>query len=413
MKRLHYAWLICAGGTVMLFTSIGLGVNVFSVFQPHLMEYAGLTNTQASFITTTRSLFMLLGMMSAGALADKIGLRRICTLSILMLTAACALFALSDDLAVYCVAGALTGLSYCWGGVIPSTLLVNRWFQDRQALALGIISSGTGLATILAPTPITWIIETYSLSAAFWAQGIFVALLALLVWIVVRDGPEDLGMAPFTSDAGASGPVYQRSVPRDVTPLRWSLVLAAAFLIGGSTSLGISHFGVLYSTEGYSSAVVAGLVSCMGFCLMVGKIIYGQLVDRLGGHISNFISFGLVYIGYGLCCLAPNGNVGMAYAAMIFVGFGLPISNLAPSIWSKDLMSGPNFARSLKWCQTTYALSIFLFGPVPGILADLTGSYVLPYFLFLLMLILSLALVAWVYQVTGAGRKPTPVAGKQ
>ena len=87
MRRFHYAWLICAGGTVMLFTSIGLGVNVFSVFQPHLMQFAGLTNTQASFITTTRSLFMLLGMMSAGALADKIGLRRICTLSMLMLTA--------------------------------------------------------------------------------------------------------------------------------------------------------------------------------------------------------------------------------------------------------------------------------------------------------------------------------------
>lgn len=407
MRRIPYAWLICAGGTIMLFTSIGLGVNVFSVFHPHLMEYAGLTNTQASFITTTRSLFMLLGMMSAGGLAEKIGLRRMCTLSMLMLTVACTLFAFSDSLLVYCGAGALIGLSYCWGGVIPSTLLVNQWFRDRQALALGIISAGTGLATILAPTPITWIIETYSLSTAFLAQGGFVALLAALVWVVVRDRPEELGMEPYCSGVNSGAAVYQRSAPHDVTPARWALVLAAAFLIGGPTSLGISHFGVLYSTEHYSSAVVAGLVSCMGLCLMVGKIIYGQLVDRLGGHLSNFISYGLVFIGYGLCCLAPNGNEGLAYTAMIFVGFGMPISNLAPAIWSKDLMSGPNFSKSLKWCQTTYALSIFLMGPLPGILADATGSYVLPYFIFLLMLVLSLVLVSWVYQVTGAGRKPT------
>ena len=45
-KRVHYAWVICLSGTLMLFTSIGLGVNVFSAFQPHLMAYGGLTNIE-------------------------------------------------------------------------------------------------------------------------------------------------------------------------------------------------------------------------------------------------------------------------------------------------------------------------------------------------------------------------------
>ena len=44
-SKVHYAWLICLGGTLMLFASIGLGVNVFSAFQPHLMALVGLSNT--------------------------------------------------------------------------------------------------------------------------------------------------------------------------------------------------------------------------------------------------------------------------------------------------------------------------------------------------------------------------------
>ena len=36
-RRVHYAWVICLSGALMLFTSLGLGVNVFSVSQPYLL----------------------------------------------------------------------------------------------------------------------------------------------------------------------------------------------------------------------------------------------------------------------------------------------------------------------------------------------------------------------------------------
>ena len=34
MKRPHYAWLVCLGGALTLLSTVGLGVNVFAVYQP-------------------------------------------------------------------------------------------------------------------------------------------------------------------------------------------------------------------------------------------------------------------------------------------------------------------------------------------------------------------------------------------
>ena len=45
-------WVVCLGCGLSLFTVMGLGVNVFTVYQPHLLLVHGFTNAQGSWITT-------------------------------------------------------------------------------------------------------------------------------------------------------------------------------------------------------------------------------------------------------------------------------------------------------------------------------------------------------------------------
>ena len=62
MKRLHRAWAICLGCTLMLFVCGGLSVNAFSVTQPYVLAYGGFTNTQTSMINTIRALSYLVSV---------------------------------------------------------------------------------------------------------------------------------------------------------------------------------------------------------------------------------------------------------------------------------------------------------------------------------------------------------------
>ena len=47
MNRPHYAWAVCLGGCLSLFTVVGLGINIYSVYQPYIIEFNQFTNAQA------------------------------------------------------------------------------------------------------------------------------------------------------------------------------------------------------------------------------------------------------------------------------------------------------------------------------------------------------------------------------
>ena len=401
-------WLVCLGGAIMLFAVMGLGSNVYSVYQPYIIAQNGFTNTQASWIITTRSLFIVLGMLTAGALCRRFGVRRTAVGAMLLLALSRFLFGAAHSLPAYLGAAAITGAAYSWGGMIPLSLLINSWFRDRNAFALGMASAGSGLATILFPGPITWLIQRWSLPAAFWCEGAFVLLLTLLVLVLVRDTPAQLGLHAYaqnTSPEKTPAPIVHPA-PQGMTPLYWGMFLVAVFLTGAPTGIGISNVGVLYRTEGYTPGTAAALVSCVGLALIAGKILYGELADRLGGKLSSFLLYEVALAAYILLCLAPNGSQLCAFAAAISFGLALPLSNVSYSIWSKDFLGDEGFARGLKWSQSLYAFGIVVFGPVPGWMADRTGSYVPSYLLFLVMMALSFLLIALVYRRTKAGGRP-------
>lgn len=75
MKRLHRAWAICLGCTLMLFVCGGLSVNAFSVTQPYVLAYGGFTNTQTSMINTIRALSYLGCMFAAPLFFRTLGYR--------------------------------------------------------------------------------------------------------------------------------------------------------------------------------------------------------------------------------------------------------------------------------------------------------------------------------------------------
>ena len=405
LRRPHYAWAVCLGGAIMLFCSIGLGSNLYSVYQPYIITQNGFTNTQAAWIVTTRSLFIVLGMFTAGQVCARLGIRNATTAALVLLALSRFWFGAAHSLPACCGAAALTGIAYGWAGMIPASLLINRWFQDRNAFALGLATAGSGLATIVFPGPVTWLIQNWSLTAAFWCEGAFVLLLALLLFLLVRDDPARMGLTPYRQEGGQTAGASSRPAPEGMTPVYWGMYLLAVFLIGAPTAIGIGNVGVLYRTEGFDPAVVAALVSVMGVALIAGKLVYGELADRLGGWKSSLFLYGIILLSYALFCLAPNQNHAAAFAAVAAFGMGMPVSNVSLSIWARDFLGDAGFARGLKWSQTLYALGIVAFGPVPGWLADRTGGYVASYFLFLVMMALSALLILLVYRRTASSPK--------
>ncbi len=400
------AWLVCLGCGLSLFTVMGLGVNAFTVYQPYLLELEHFTNAQGSWITTVRSLFGMLSMATADTLCRRYGLRRVIAAGLGCFVLSYFLFGAAHSFLSYCAAAVFSGLAYGYGGMVPLTLVISHWFQEKRGFALGLMAAGTGISTILSPPLLTHAIQQAGLRFAFWAEGIFGLVLTLFVVLLIRDRPEELGLLPYTQ--GREGPASQveRDKPKGFTPLLWWVAVAAAFFTGGPCGPGFSHLTVLYTGEGYSAGTVALLISYFGIILMISKVLYGVLSDALGSRWANYFTFGAGILGLCLCCLASIHSIPLAGAALTLTALGMPLSSVSLSVWAGELSGGRDYDRLVKWLSTSYMLGALVTGPIPGILADRFGSYIPAYALFAGCLVCSMVLIQGVYHKLGVGNKP-------
>lgn len=404
LKRVHYGWWVCLAGTLLIFITMGVASNGFSIFMPYVREEIGLTNTQTSSLVTIRCLVSFLSMLVIGKYYQLFSLRAGTAVASALVALGYCIYGFSRTYLHFCVSSAILGLGYGMGTMIPVSLLMNRWFVKHQALALSICATGSGLATVLMPPVTTWLVEHLSLSAAFLAEGVAIFALTLVIALVMRNDPAEMGLLPYGAESAGqearatddparteSGAYFPASA--------WVLIFLVSLGMGAVANPGISHLAVLYTSEGFPSMTVALLVSATGVMITLSKILYGSVSDWIGG-LKSSVLFGLVLtVAHGMCCLAFTGSLPVAGVTVFLLGLGYPIATVGPSLWAGELSPKDRYPAVLRSLQLAYAGGSLLCSNVPGLLADtFQGSYLPAYGLFTVLLAASLVLLVLSYR---------------
>lgn len=402
MKKIHYGWAVCAVCAGVMFCTLGLTSTAFSVFLPYLIEEAGLTNTQGGMIPTIRPITSTLIVLFSEQIYNRIGKRYALALSCVMLSLSFVLFSRSSY-PYYLVAALFAGVSYALGGMLTISLLIRAWFQSDRGLALGICSAGSGLASFLIPPIAAVMIRQYSLRMALMLPALIALVVAVCVVLIVKDSPEEKGILPYRTDKEEHVDKADKKKFDIGTNDRavWNISIAAVFLMAVVGYGMLQNQALLYTSSGQPPMVVSLLISLCGITVMIIKPIYGRITDRLGAYRSNFVFFGLLIIGGFLSTLAGGRNVVVAVAAVICLGISLPIASVGPSLYANDIGGEEKHAKILKIYQIAIPLGQILIGPVPGILADMTGSYVVGYIFMTGTAVAALLLIQAAYKRLG------------
>ena len=67
------------------------------------------------------------------------------------------------------------------------------------------------------------------------------------------------------------------------------------------------------------------------------------------------------------------------FPAVILARFGLSVGTVGITLWCRDLSSDEEYPERVKLSQTLFSLGGLVASPVPGVIADATGSYSLAY----------------------------------
>jgi predicted MFS family arabinose efflux permease len=399
VKKLHYGWLICIACTLVLFCTIGFTATTFPVYLPYIVDAGGLTKARGGTILMVRSLSSLFFIPAVEKYYRSINIRLGLTLILLLLTISFVIYSQTEDFMGYCIAAFISGICYGLGGMIPVSILINRWFFSHRVLALGICAAGSGVAAIIMPPVLTSLVETFTLPLAFRAQAVFVGVAAVACFIILRNTPEEKNLSPlqakyeaFRHDAESTenvGKINRKILSR--------MYIAATFL-GLGIYGAVQNISPLYTNEGFDSTTTSLFMSSYGFALLLGKVLYGHITDLLGAYKSGFIFFPLLIIGCALCCFAGRGNTIIAMISMIALGLGSPLVTVGLSVFAKDMSVPCDYAKVVKYFQFYFMVGSTLVSPIPGAIADLTGSYIPAYALLTTLTVISMLFIQLSYR---------------
>jgi len=184
----RYRWRICA--LLLAATTINyIDRQVLGVLAPQLQRDLHWSEIDYSNIVTAFQAAYAIGLVTAGAIIDRLGTRIGYALAIAVWSLAAMSHALVGSVAGFAAARFALGLGEA--GNFPAAIkTVAEWFPRRErALATGIFNSGSNLGAIIAPAAVPVIAITLGWQAAFLATGVLSAAW-LVTWLLTYRPPE-------------------------------------------------------------------------------------------------------------------------------------------------------------------------------------------------------------------------------
>jgi len=323
-----------------------------------------------------------------GFMAARFGPRTIITFALLLMGGTMILTGLANSFGFAFSMRFLTGLGN-GAAYVPAMALGSAWFSiKRRGFATGIVSGGIGLGTFISGLIVPFILNAYGTDGwrySWYILGSGVILIAIIVFIFIRNHPEDKNLLPVGEEAKKEN----QAVPEKskVSTLDWSKIykvkaiwyLGVVYFFYGLSYIIYMIFFAAYLVKemGYSEAWAGGLWAMVGGLSIFCGVIWGGISDRIGrskGAALAYLVLGLSYIVYALL----KFEFGFYLSAFLF---GITAWSI-PTIMSATAgdFVGPRLAPAgLGFITLFFGIGQSIGPALGGYLADMSNSFTIPF----------------------------------
>ncbi len=342
-----------------------------SFLAPFVQRDLSLSNEQIGWLGSGLSATWAIGAYAIGRWSDAVGRRKPFLLGALVLFSFCSVISgLAWNFGTLFAARVVMGAAE--GPFLPICLaiLMAASAERRRGINAGILQNvfGALLGTALAPFVLVRIAEALDWRAAFYISGIPGLLLALLIWLYIREPARD----PAPAARASSDPAMPDPSPWAMLARR-NIAICAVVSCGavGSVVIG-SVFMPLYldGPRGYDPATWANVMTVVGICPAVGGLLVTWLSDRIGRKPPLIVFAFLMALAPAALLWFPGPVEGLA--ALMFVSWmGLGTFPLFMGIIPAETLGRARAATAMGLVVAIGELTGGVFGPIiAGRLAD-------------------------------------------
>ncbi|MEJ2412038.1 MAG: MFS transporter [Anaerolineales bacterium] len=376
----YYGWLMVPIAVIAQgITGVGQTYGI-SVFNPSLQQSLGISLSALSGAYTIGTLAAALPQSYIGSLMDRFGIRKTTLGIVLLLGAACLLFARVNSLITLLLGffslrllgqGALSLMA----GNIPAL-----WFREKLGTVTGIVSSGFSASMAVLPPFFLYLINRLGWRSAYSTLGVLVWLVSLPLMILLRDGPAAVGqhLDGKTEKEEAEANFLEKDENAWTAPQArktaayWIMVSNAALWALVITAVFFNLLSILDS-QGISPAVAAATYTTYAAASLITQLAMGPVADRGSLRVLMVLCMTFLAAGIAVLTLASSPWIAHSYAVLIGVSTGL-----------MSLLGGTLFARyygrtslgQLRGGMLTAQVAGSSLGPlITGLIFDLSGSF--------------------------------------
>ncbi|MCX8031933.1 MAG: MFS transporter [Thermoleophilia bacterium] len=367
-----YRWAILVMALLIVFGALGLSRFAYTSILPPMQEALGLTNAQAGGLATANLVgYLVLGVFT-GALAARIGPRRVIVAGCLVMALGMFITGISNSYLPALAGRVLSGFGAA-GSNIPANTIIAMWFsRRRRGVATGFVSTGASLGLVVAGPLVPWIMSLYPVAGwrvSWYVLASITFLVAVAGALVLRDRP---GYEPEGVESEIShGKVEWRQLY--FSGRVWRLG-ACYFCFGFSYIIYLTFFAKrLIADIGYTQSEAGILFMILGWASLPCGLIWGWIADRIGRRAAMAVALALQAVAEAIFALWTE-PAGLTTSAVIWglTAWSMP---MLMAVTSGDIV-GPVMAPAAYGFLTIFHGIGQATGPyVAGVMADHLPSF--------------------------------------
>ena len=266
--------------------------------------------------------------LPAGLLSDSWGPRNTITLFFGIAFIGSVILGLAPSVSLAIVGRTLVGLGVAML-FVPTMKILAEWFHVKEfAMMTGILMALGGVGSLFAATPLVWISNWIGWRNSFLLVGVLTLVLAVLVYLIVRDRPARMGWpSPAGTPQTAAPAISLMDGVKKVlaTPYFWPLAVWFFFDCAIFFSFGGLWGGpYLIQVYGYSKAQSGQILSMLAMGMIIGSPLLSYVSNTLFRSRKTTLMLSSVIV----CCLTLTlafftAEIPLAGHYIICLGLGI------------------------------------------------------------------------------------------
>jgi MFS family permease len=388
------------GLVALAFLHIGVGRGLhgtFGVFFVAMLDAFGWSRATTAGAISLAIIFEGICLPWAGGLIDRIGGRKTLISGGLVLFAG--LFLASTISALwqfYFWIGIVSAVGIALVGMVPHVAIISREFPQRRGTALGIAWAGGGFGIVLLVPMTQLMIDQWGWSMAYVGLAVITVLLIIPPVQLFLPAARAKNPASVSTEksAGNASAESDWTVKRALTNSAFWLLFIARTLASMGNQVIVTHQIAHAIDVGYEKVFAAAIFGLMGVISIAGRIFFGYLADMINRQmVFALVQFVSALGIFALLAMHDASMPWLLYAYAVCYGLGQGSRALVLSAISADIFQGKHFGAIFGYFTFSIGLGGAVGAWLGGFLFDMTQSYLLPFWVSLACLIISVFIV--------------------